>query len=101
MLCISVSCLWINTYKCNVLPRHGNGILFDDAVSFTVTALNPDLVNFMMTGRLHKPNSYDPAIRLLTLICCCCEVMMTSLTGVKQSLETIDIVFCIESHVGA
>ena len=70
-------------------------------MSFTVTSLNPDLVKDKMTGRLHKPNSYDPAVRLLTLICCCCEVMLTSLRGAKQSLETIDIVFCIESHVEA
>ena len=70
-------------------------------VSFTLIDLNPDLAKETMTGRLHKSNSYDPAARLLTLIGWCCEVIVTSLRGVEQSLETIDIVFCIVSHVEA
>ena len=74
--------------------------MFDDVVSFTVIDLNPDFAKETMTGRLHKSNSYDPAARLLTLIGCC-EVIVTSLRGVKQSLETIDIVFCNVSHVEA
>ena len=74
--------------------------MFDDVVSFTATDLNPDFSNETITGRLHTLNSYDPAERLLTLIGCC-EVMMTSLTGVEQSLDTIDTIFCISSQVGA
>ena len=74
--------------------------MFDDVVSFTAIDLNPDFANETMTGRLHTLNSYDPAARLLTFIGCC-EVMMTSLTGEEQSLDTIDTVFCISSQVGA
>ena len=82
------------------LPRQGNGILFEDDVSFTAMSLNPDFANETITGRLQTLNSYDPAAILLTLIGCC-EVMLTSLIGVKQSLETIDIIFFIASHVEA
>ena len=86
--------------ECKFLPRQGNGILFEDEVSFTAMSLNPDFANETITGRLQTLNSYDPAARLLTLIGCC-EVMLTSLIGVKQSLETIDIIFFIASHVEA
>ena len=87
-------------HDCDNLPRQGNGIVFDDVVSFTAIDLNPDFANETIIGRLHTLDSYDPAARLLTLIGCC-EVMMTSLTGEEQSLDTIDTVFCISSQVGA
>ena len=74
--------------------------MFDDVVSFAAIDLNPDFASETITGRLHTLNSYDPSATLLTLIGCC-EVMMTSLTGVEQSLETIDTIFCISSQVGA
>ena len=69
-------------------------------MSFTVIDLNPGFAKETITGRLHKPNSYDPVARLLTLIGCC-DLIVTSLRGVKQSLETMDTVFCIVTHVEA
>ena len=86
--------------ECKFLPRQDNGILFEDEVSFTAMSINPDFANETITGRLQTLNSYDPPARLLTLIGCC-EVMLTSLIGVRQSLETIDIIFFIASHVEA
>ena len=53
-----------------------------------------------MAGRLQTLNSYDPATLLVTFNGSC-EVMVTSLTGLEQSLEMIDIVFCIASQEAA
>ena len=50
-----------------------------------------------MAGRLHTLNSYDPAALLVTFNGSC-DVMVTSLTGLEQSLEMIDKVFCIASQ---
>ena len=69
-------------------------------VNLTVIGENPDFSNRTMTGRLQTLNSYDPAARFLTLTRSF-EVMVTSLTGIEQTLDTIDIVFCIASHEGA